>query len=97
MSFATRKPTFSRLAAASIAAAGLCALAVPLAPAQAQVPYLGVDFGNGFRGRDFNRGHLRFGLLGRIVLFLRAQTGSEAEQHCGNHSQSKRLPNDLAR
>jgi hypothetical protein len=34
--------------AAVVAAAGLAALVLPLAPAQAQVPYLGVDFGNGF-------------------------------------------------
>jgi hypothetical protein len=48
MSFATRKQRLSRPLAALAAAAGLCALAVPLAPAQAQVPYLGVDFGGGF-------------------------------------------------
>ena len=48
MSLATRKQRFSRLGTALVAGAGLCALATPLAPAQAQVPYLGVDFGGGF-------------------------------------------------
>jgi hypothetical protein len=41
------RPSISKLAAGLVGAVGLCALAVPLAPAQAQVPYLGVDMGNG--------------------------------------------------
>ena len=43
-----RNRRFGWVAAAMVGAVGLCALAVPLAPAQSQVPYLGVDFGNGF-------------------------------------------------
>jgi hypothetical protein len=45
MSLDTRKRRFNRIAAAAVGAIGLAALAVP---AQAQVPYLGVDFGNGW-------------------------------------------------
>jgi hypothetical protein len=48
MSLATRNRRFSGPAAALVAAVSLCALAVPSTPAKAQVPYLGVDFGNGF-------------------------------------------------
>jgi hypothetical protein len=47
MSFDTRKRRFSKIAAATVAAVSLCALTVPLTSAQAQVPYLGVDFGGG--------------------------------------------------
>jgi hypothetical protein len=45
MGFDTRKRRFNRIAAAAVGAIGLAALA---APAQAQVPYLGIDFGNGW-------------------------------------------------
>jgi hypothetical protein len=45
MSLDTIKYRFSRIAAAAIGAVDLAALAVP---AQAQAPYLGVDFGNGW-------------------------------------------------
>ncbi len=38
----------NRPAATAVVALTLGALAVPLASAKAQVPYLGVDFGNGF-------------------------------------------------
>jgi hypothetical protein len=38
----------NRPAAAAIVALTLGALALPLTPAKAQVPYLGVDFGNGW-------------------------------------------------
>ena len=48
MSIDTGKRRFSRIAAAAVGAIGLAALAVPLTSAQAQVPYLGVDFGNGW-------------------------------------------------
>lgn len=48
MQFDRPKRRLGMVAAAAVAAAGLCALAVPTAPAKAQVPYLGVDFGNGF-------------------------------------------------
>ena len=44
----TREGRFNRVAAAAIGVVGLCVLAVPLTPAQAQMPYLGVDFGGGF-------------------------------------------------
>ena len=44
----TEKRRFSRIAAAAVGAIGLAAMAVPLTSAQAQVPYLGVDFGGGF-------------------------------------------------
>jgi hypothetical protein len=37
-----------RPAAAAVVALTLGALALPLTPAKAQVPYLGVDFGNGW-------------------------------------------------
>ncbi len=45
---AMRNRRFNRPAAAAVVALALAALAVPLTPAKAQVPYLGVDFGNGF-------------------------------------------------
>jgi hypothetical protein len=45
MSLDTRKRRFSKIAAAVVGVIGLAALTVP---AQAQVPYLGVDFGNGW-------------------------------------------------
>jgi len=45
MSLDTRNRRFRNVAAAAVGAIGLAALAVP---AQAQVPYLGVDFGNGW-------------------------------------------------
>jgi hypothetical protein len=48
MSISTRKRRFSTIVAAAVAALGLAALSLPLTPAQAQVPYLGVDFGGGF-------------------------------------------------
>ena len=48
MSFDTRNRRLSKIAAAVIAAAGLCAVVLPLSSAKAQVPYLGVDFGGGF-------------------------------------------------
>ena len=48
MSLDTRNRRFSKVGAAVVAAIGLCSLALPLAPAKAQVPYLGVDFGGGF-------------------------------------------------
>ena len=48
MSLNTRNRRFNRAAAAVVGAVGLCALAVPLTPANAQVPYLGVDLGGGF-------------------------------------------------
>ena len=48
MSISTRKRRFSTIVAAAVAALGLAALSLPLTPAQAQVPYLGVDFGNGW-------------------------------------------------
>jgi hypothetical protein len=48
MSFDTRKRRFSSIAAAAIGLIGLAALTVPFGSAQAQVPYLGVDFGNGW-------------------------------------------------
>src|SRR5207237_5674698 len=41
-------PRIYRPAAVAVVALTLGALALPLAPAKAQVPYLGVDFGNGF-------------------------------------------------
>jgi len=44
----TRKRRFSRIAAAAVGAIALAALVVPSTSAQAQVPYLGVDFGNGW-------------------------------------------------
>ena len=44
---ALRNRRFNRPAAAAVVALTLAALAVPLTPAKAQVPYLGVDFGNG--------------------------------------------------
>jgi hypothetical protein len=47
MSISTRKRRFSTIVAAAVAALGLAALSLPLTPAQAQVPYLGVDFGGG--------------------------------------------------
>jgi hypothetical protein len=37
-----------RIAAAAIATTAVLSAAIPIAPAHAQVPYLGVDFGNGF-------------------------------------------------
>jgi hypothetical protein len=43
-----RNRRLNTIAAATVAAIGLAALAAPLSPAKAQVPYLGVDFGNGF-------------------------------------------------
>ena len=43
-----RNRRFNLPAAAAVVALSLGALAVPLEPAKAQVPYLGVDFGNGF-------------------------------------------------
>jgi hypothetical protein len=48
MSTDTRNRRFIKLAAGAIGAIALCALAVPLTAAKAQVPYLGVDFGGGF-------------------------------------------------
>ncbi len=45
---ALRNRRFNRPAAAAVVALALGVLAVPLTPAKAQVPYLGVDFGNGF-------------------------------------------------
>lgn len=48
MSSNTNRRRLPRVMAAAVAAAGMCTLALPLAPAHAQVPYLGVDFGNGF-------------------------------------------------
>ena len=48
MSANTQKRRFGKIAAATVSAVALCALAAPLTPAQAQVPYLGVDFGGGF-------------------------------------------------
>ena len=48
MSLNTQNRRFNRAAAAVVGAVGLGALAVPLTPANAQVPYLGVDFGNGW-------------------------------------------------
>jgi hypothetical protein len=42
------KHRFSRLAAAAVGAVALGAVAIAATPAQAQVPYLGVDFGNGW-------------------------------------------------
>jgi hypothetical protein len=48
MSPNTGNRRFGKLAAAAAVAGGLFALAVPLAPAKAQVMYLGWDFGNGF-------------------------------------------------
>jgi len=47
MSLHTRNRRLGRIYAAAIGAVGLCTLAVPLSTAQAQVPYLGVDLGNG--------------------------------------------------
>ena len=47
MTVTKRRPAW-RLMAAAVALAGLAAVALPLRPAHAQVPYLGVDFGNGF-------------------------------------------------
>ncbi len=43
-----RNRRFSRPAVAAIVALSLGALTVPLASAKAQVPYLGVDLGNGY-------------------------------------------------
>jgi hypothetical protein len=48
MSQKQRTHRFSRIIAAAVGAIGLAALTVPLSSAQAQVPYLGVDFGNGW-------------------------------------------------
>ncbi len=50
MSLDTRNRRLGKIGAAVVGAAGLCALMVPLAPARAQavVPYLGIDFGNGW-------------------------------------------------
>jgi hypothetical protein len=47
MSIDQRSRRVNKIAATVVAALGLCALAAPLTPAQAQVPYLGVDLGNG--------------------------------------------------
>ena len=43
-----RTRRFSTIAAAAVGAIGLVVLTVPLSSVQAQVPYLGVDFGNGW-------------------------------------------------
>ena len=48
MLFDTGKRRFNRIAAAAVGVIGLAALAVPFGSARAQVPYLGVDFGNGW-------------------------------------------------
>ncbi len=50
MSLNTGTNRLGKIGAAIVGAVGLCAVAVPLAPAQAQavVPYLGIDFGNGW-------------------------------------------------
>ena len=48
MSTDTRNRRFTKVAAGAVSAIALCALAVPLTAAKAQVPYLGVDFGGGF-------------------------------------------------
>jgi hypothetical protein len=47
MSADTRAHRLSKLSAAAVAMIGLCVLATPLTPATAQVPYLGIDLGNG--------------------------------------------------
>ena len=42
-----RRPNARHEPTPNVAAVGLCALAIPLTPAKAQVPYLGVDLGGG--------------------------------------------------
>jgi hypothetical protein len=48
MSIDTRKRRFGTLTAAAVGAVALGMLALPLTPAKAQVPYLGIDLGGGF-------------------------------------------------
>jgi hypothetical protein len=43
-----RNPRLSKIAAMTVAALGLLAVALPLQPAKADMTYLGWDFGNGF-------------------------------------------------
>jgi hypothetical protein len=43
-----RNQRFGRIAASAAAILGLVAVAMPLAPAKADMMYLGWDFGNGF-------------------------------------------------
>jgi len=43
-----RNRRFNWTSVAAVVALTLGALVIPLAPAKAQVPYLGVDFGNGY-------------------------------------------------
>lgn len=47
MTVNTQNRRLRRIVAFFVGAVGLCAMAVPLTSAQAQVPYLGVDFGGG--------------------------------------------------
>ena len=68
MSIDTRNRGFRRIAAAAVWAATLGLLTVSSTPAQAQVPYFGIDLGNGV-GIGFGAPPSAFGLLPASPLF----------------------------
>jgi hypothetical protein len=68
MSLDTRTKGFGRIAMGAMGAAALGLLAVSSTPAQAQVPYFGIDLGNGV-GLGFGAPPSAFGLAPASPLF----------------------------